>query len=139
MPNLKSLHFASIVALTVFTCSSLLLNAAPSQRPGSSDEPSTQGGRDKTEVQKFIRTNLKTIRNCYEEVLKQDPKVEGKLRVTFKITQAGQVSEANAQSVGNLPASLQDCTKSTIKSWVFPASRSSEPTVVTYPFTFRPN
>ncbi|RZA16609.1 MAG: AgmX/PglI C-terminal domain-containing protein [Proteobacteria bacterium] len=138
MISLKSTRFSSAIVMTILAVGFSPIHAAPGKRAGATEEPTSQGSLSKEEVQTVIRTNLKTVRACYEETLKKEPTAKGTLRVKFRIMVDGKVSEAKGETRDNLPLSLQDCVTAAMKLWVFPVARNKEATTVTYPFVFKP-
>lgn len=95
-------------------------------------------GLEKSEVQKVIRQKLKEVRNCYEEVLKTDQTVKGKVRVSFTVRPDGFVSKAGIIEDGARSAALNACLLGKIMSWNFPPPRGGKEVSITYPFVFQP-
>ncbi len=86
---------------------------------------------DKSIIQKPIRAKLPAFRACYEKALEKDPKLEGRVSVTFVIGKSGRVREATATGLPLVNA----CMENVMKTIVFPQSPSGNITV-NYPFAF---
>ncbi|HVK65902.1 MAG TPA: AgmX/PglI C-terminal domain-containing protein [Polyangium sp.] len=101
------------------------------------------------EIQRIVRMNFGTVRACYEEGLKRNPNLEGRIGVRFvigkdgRVTKAGAVSDPSAEfaterSEPLLPdEKVVACVVGAFEKLVFPAPEGGIVTVV-YPIQFSP-
>ena len=99
--------------------------------------PVDQRGLSK-EMTNFTIAKYRTeVRDCYDKVLKTDPKREGRIVIKFLIETNGSVKDAIINKDTIHSPSLNTCLLKSVNSWKFPKSL-----VVThvenYPFYFRP-
>jgi hypothetical protein len=67
-----------------------------------------------TVTAKLIAAYMPGIRRCYREVLKRDPKAEGKLTLALTVTATSRVASPKATGVSG------DCVASLMGAWHFP-------------------
>jgi TonB family protein len=94
------------------------------------------GGLDREQIDKVIRRHLNEIKFCYEQELKKQPDLGGKVAVMFTIDPTGAVSDSNVadSSLGN--ANTENCMLARIRRWKFPEPRGGGVVSVTYPWVF---
>jgi len=88
------------------------------------------------DINRVIRGNMKVVRDCYNDGLKKNPKLEGKMLVKLSIRPDGSV--ATATDAGSPPFAdkgVATCAMNAFKLMVFPESGSATLTV-TYPIRF---
>lgn len=115
-------------------------DAAPSPERPPPDAPPT-GMLDKETIQDGIRAVTPYIKACFEEGLKQDPSLAGRVVVSFEIEAEegegritrGEVKEAETQSLFFEACVLREVAKAR-----FDAPRGGGKVSVTYPFSFDP-
>jgi len=107
---------------------------SPSLRQGAT----TVSGRLPPEViQRIVRQNFGRFRLCYEQGLRSDPKLAGKISVKFEIDRSGAVQKvADAGSDLKSPAVIA-CVLRAFGNLSFPQPESGTVSVV-YPITFDP-
>lgn len=104
--------------------------------------PERQGSLDKASVQRVIRAAFGDFKACYEEGLKRDPKLAGRVNIRFKILVDGHVTDvAEAPSSPEGPPLLSDkktvsCILTRFQALVF--DKQAAPAIVTYPIQFNP-
>jgi hypothetical protein len=100
-------------------------------------EPGKSADVDPGALARFVKERVKPIQNCYEEQLKLNPKLQGKVVVLFSIQPTGHVGEIGVEenTLGN--EAVGSCICAVIGSWEFPF-RPSEEVQVAYPFIFSP-
>jgi hypothetical protein len=87
-------------------------------------------------VQRIVRQNFGRFRLCYENGLKANPKLEGRVSVTFVIDRSGAVGSVKAD--GDMPdRAVRDCVARAFHGLSFPAPEGGIVTVV-YPILFSP-
>ena len=88
---------------------------------------------DRAQIQAVIRSHLGKIRHCYEIALAKDPKLAGKVAVTFIIGRDGKVSSAALS--GSLTPEVDRCIVKAFEMLVFPPPRGGI-VQVSYPLVF---
>jgi hypothetical protein len=91
---------------------------------------------DKEMVRAVIRSHIQQVRYCYEEELRTNPNLAGKVAVRFHVTAAGPVDHAELAQTDVPGTRLPDCLVSRVRTWVFP--RTPGGFTVSYPFHFAP-
>ncbi|WP_223643848.1 AgmX/PglI C-terminal domain-containing protein [Corallococcus sp. EGB] len=86
---------------------------------------------------RFIQGRKVTIQRCYENGLKRDPSLKGKVMVRFNLTPEGRASDVEVEESTLRSEEVISCIKTTIRGWTFPFKPSSEVSV-SYPFIFSP-
>ncbi|MFH1808434.1 MAG: AgmX/PglI C-terminal domain-containing protein [Pseudomonadota bacterium] len=98
---------------------------------------SVDGSLDPKKIAAAIRSRLSGIKNCYEQQLKRNPKLAGKIVVAFVIDETGKVSEASVDSDTLGDGQVAKCIIGLIRRVRFP--KPDEGTVeATFPFVFTP-
>lgn len=95
-------------------------------------------GLDRAQIARVIQQHQTEILYCYESALSSDPKLEGKVAVSFTIDPAGTVAVAGVadSTIGN-PA-VEACILERLRRWRFPEPRGGGEVVVNFPWLFRP-
>jgi hypothetical protein len=98
----------------------------------------TAGSLPSDVIQRIVRQSFGRFRGCYEEGLRGNPTLEGRVTARFVIARDGSV--ATVQSGGSdLPDSrVVACVLRTYSSLSFPPPKEGIVTV-TYPLTFSPS
>ena len=94
-------------------------------------------GLTKEEVWAVIRKHLHEIRYCYETSILRNPKLEGKLVVSFVINGTGEVKKPAVKETEMRDQPLDKCVVSRIALWKFPKPKGKINVDVQYPFVFR--
>jgi TonB family protein len=98
------------------------------------------GNRSPSDVAAFIARKQATVSMLYEERLKSNPALEGKITVIMVIEEDGTVSGASilrSESTLDDPDFTEELLRR-IKRWIFPPS-SGGPVEMKSPFVFRPS
>lgn len=92
---------------------------------------------DRNAISRYVKARIKAIQACYENALKRNPGLKGKVVVRFTIGPTGRVTELeiDENSLGN--EAVIACIKTTIRLWSFPIKDNECP--VAYPFLFQAN
>lgn len=101
--------------------------------------PKFTGNRSPTDVAAFINKKQSQVSMLYEERLKSNPTLEGKVTVIMVIEEDGTVSTASvlrSESTLDDPDFISELLRR-IKRWIFPPS-SNGPVEMKSPFLFRP-
>lgn len=101
------------------------------------DETFVVGALDRTDIDAYIRRNLAKVLWCYENGLKKNPELAGRVVINFIISESGDVisSKVLRTTLGN--AEVENCVAEQIKKIKFPAPKGGGIVIVTYPFTFK--
>ncbi len=95
---------------------------------------STADGTDATAVRSVVQENQGQLQFCYEQQLKVDPKLGGRVEVEW-VVRGGRVTSAMvfANTTGN--KEFAECMVTRIRRWRFPEGVEGE---ILYPFIFTP-
>jgi len=93
---------------------------------------------DQGKLGAFVRARQGLIKACYENALKRNPNLKGKISIRFTILPTGGLSdlEASGNTMGS--ADVAVCIINTIRSWRT-QFRPSGPVTVEYPFLLSPS
>jgi len=96
------------------------------------------GSLDPKAITAAIKRRLAGIKRCYEQQLKRNPKLAGKIVVTFVINSSGKVSEAYVESNSMGDSAVAQCILGLIRRVRFP--KPDDGTVqASFPFVFTPS
>jgi hypothetical protein len=102
--------------------------------PEAPIDPPAEGNPD--DVARVIRQNLSGIRWCYNEGIRNNPTLSGRIEVHFTLGTAGRiVGGAHIAGFDGAPA-VRECIAGRFRSMVFAPSDSSA--TYTFPFQFSP-
>jgi len=96
------------------------------------------GDFDPSIVVRTIRTRLRAIQACYEQRLRVNPTLAGKVTVQFTIEQSGTVSAARAAENTTGDAGVADCVVNTVRRFRFNPGPENGSVQFAYPFVFAP-
>jgi len=117
---------------------------APAAKPAATPTANEDDNiLDKDIIRTTVQKHLPEIRFCYEQALKESPKLGGKFVVKFTlVTKDGVARVSDGEIVpgdeGYLESlSMQSCVLQAFSRWRFPPSRTGEDVVVGYPLVFK--
>jgi outer membrane biosynthesis protein TonB len=93
---------------------------------------------DQARLGAFVRARMGLIKSCYENALKRNPSLKGRLVIRFTILQTGGVTDVVATQNTLSAPEVASCIMSTMRSWRT-QFRPSGPVTVEYPFLFTPS
>ena len=97
----------------------------------------TKGGRlDKNGVASAIKRRKTAIRRCYEEALRSDEGVGGKLLVEFTVGPRGRVTSSRVVKNTTKSSAVGACLLRRLGQWRFPVPEDGNSVTVRYPFVF---
>ena len=99
--------------------------------------PSIQGSMDRGVLRRVVRRHVNQVRYCYEQGLRRNPSLAGRVSVELVINPAGVVSTAQVRSSTLGDVQVEQCIVSAVRRIRFPARGGTGTVRVTYPFTFR--
>lgn len=95
------------------------------------------GGLDRETVRRVIASFRGQIRTCYERALLTNPRLEGRLVYSWRITAEGEVLSAETSKATIESPQLKSCVLEVIRRMNFPKSPNGKSTRVIYPFVFQ--
>jgi len=95
---------------------------------------------DKEATRLVVRSHLKDIRVCYESALHAQPELNGKVVLTWKVNDRGEVKSAtvNESQTTLHSTAVSACIIKQLKTWSFPAPQKGLSATINYPFLFSP-
>ena len=96
------------------------------------------GDFDANLVVQQIRRRLSAIQRCYENELRRDPTLAGKVTVQFTIVERGTVSNASASENTTGSPAVATCVVRTVSSFRFNPGPEGGSVQFRYPFVFAP-
>ena len=109
-----------------------------SERALGEEPPVIMGAISKEEIRKVVSDHKGAIRACYQEALKKDEELAGRIALTWTIGPSGKVTKVEVKANTTGSSELERCVVEEAKSWSFPALGGTQTITVTYPFEFRP-
>jgi len=92
---------------------------------------------DQGKLGAFVRARMGLIKACYENALKRNPNLKGRVVIRFTILETGSVTDVtSSQSTLGAPE-VAACIMNTMRSWRT-QFKPSGPVTVEYPFLFTP-
>ena len=92
---------------------------------------------DQGKLGAFVRARMGLIKACYENALKRNPALKGKISIRFTILETGALSDISTAQNSLGSAEVASCIMNTMRSWRT-QFRPSGPVTVEYPFVFQP-
>ncbi len=96
------------------------------------------GDFDARLVQRQIRARLRAIQRCYENELRRNPTLAGKVTVQFTIVERGTVSAARASENTTGSPAVANCVVRTVRRFRFNPGPDGGSVQFRYPFVFAP-
>jgi outer membrane biosynthesis protein TonB len=91
---------------------------------------------DQGKLGSFVRARMGLLKACYENALKRNPGLKGRMRIRFTILETGGLADVAAVE-NALGPEVSSCVTNTMRSWRLPF-RPSGPVTVDYPLVFTP-
>jgi outer membrane biosynthesis protein TonB len=92
---------------------------------------------DQGKLGAFVRARMGLLKACYENALKRNPQLRGRMRIRFTILETGGIADLAVVENGLGSPDVASCISSTMRAWRFPF-RPSGPVTVDYPLVFSP-
>lgn len=120
------------------------------EKPSTKNNPSRKKGLPPPEkkpkfghleaevIQSSIRAEYPRFRACYEDALRRDPNIEGRVSVSFIIQLSGEVSDAHAVCPTLADHQAIDCVVEQFRKIKFPPPEGGGVVTVFYPIMFSP-
>ncbi len=94
------------------------------------------GALDSSAIKRVVKRNLPSIKHCYEQELRRNPKLAGKVTVEFTVAVTGAISGTEVVSSSLNNRAVEGCIVKTIRRWRFPKPEDGD-VIITYPFIFQ--
>ncbi len=91
---------------------------------------------EKEDYREKIRDNLHLFRGCYEEELKNYPRLEGRVVVAWEIDNSGSVKNAKVKESTLKSPAVENCMLKIFTTLKFPKPPPDYSATVIYPFVF---
>ena len=102
------------------------------------NEPIDGGKLTAANIKQILDKNVPTVKPCYVELLKREPKAAGTIKVAFTIDGKGAVINNTVTKDSTLAdAIMQQCVLKKMSEWKFPEPFQNQEIDVTYPFVFQ--
>ena len=92
---------------------------------------------DQGKLASFVKARMGLIKACYENALKRNPKLKGKISIRFTILETGGLTDISPAQNNVGSPEVASCIVNTMRAWRTPF-RPSGPVTVEYPFVFQP-
>jgi outer membrane biosynthesis protein TonB len=92
---------------------------------------------DQQKLAAFVKARFGLIKACYENALKRNPSLKGKISIRFTILETGGLSDIVAAGNSLGAPEVASCITNTMRTWRT-QFRPSGPVTVEYPFVFAP-
>jgi outer membrane biosynthesis protein TonB len=92
---------------------------------------------DQAKLSAFVRARMGLIKACYENALKRNPVLKGKMSIRFTILETGGLSDISAAANSLGSPEVASCIINTMRTWRT-QFHPSGPVTVEYPFVFAP-
>ncbi|MDB4987961.1 MAG: putative abductin-like protein [Myxococcaceae bacterium] len=108
-------------------------------KPLDPDAVGGTGDFDAKLVVAEVKKRISAIKICYEQQLRRDPSLQGKVTVQFTIEQSGTISKAAATENTTNDAQVAACVVEAVKRFRFNPGPEGGSVVFSYPFVFAPS
>ncbi|MDB4975209.1 MAG: putative abductin-like protein [Myxococcaceae bacterium] len=108
-------------------------------KPLDPDAVGGTGDFDSKFVVAEVKKRISAIKICYEQQLRRDPSLAGKVTVQFTIEQSGTISKAAATENTTNDAQVAACVVEAVKRFRFNPGPEGGSVVFSYPFVFAPS
>lgn len=106
------------------------------QTPEVTGEAASASERSQSAIQGVVSRESKRLKRLYEESLKRDPMLSGRITVKFVILPSGEVSNITIVKSTTNNDEFDTLVVRYIKRWKFPPIEGNGPVEVVYPFVF---
>ncbi|MBK8012230.1 MAG: energy transducer TonB [Deltaproteobacteria bacterium] len=100
--------------------------------------PEVDGDLSQDQINGVMKRQLKALRSCYENALKRDKSLSGKIVIEFEILESGKTSNVKVRDVSLKSGEVAECIARRAKFWRFPKPDGGS-VLVAYPVVFTPS
>lgn len=102
------------------------------------DEVGGSGDFDSSVVVSTIKARLRAIQMCYEQQLRRNPTLAGKVTIEFTIQPRGNVTDVKVKENSTGDAAVGSCVANTVSTFRFNPGPEGGSVTYAYPFVFAP-
>ena len=102
------------------------------------DEVGGSGEFDSNVVVQTIKTRLRAIQMCYEQQLRRNPSLAGKVTIEFTIQPRGNVTDVRVKENSTGDGAVATCVANTVGTFRFNPGPEGGSVTYSYPFVFAP-
>ncbi len=117
----------------VASAANVNITSAPPEITG---ESSTHADRSQAAIGRVVQREAQRLKRVFEDWLKRDPALSGRLTVKFTILPSGAVSNVSVVKTTMNNPEFDETILRYIKRWQFPEVSGGTPVEVVYPFVF---
>jgi outer membrane biosynthesis protein TonB len=99
--------------------------------------PQGHGSLGKEMIRLVIRLHLYEVCSCYEQLLRANPTLQGRIMTQFTIAADGRVAMSLTQSSTLNAPELDRCINGIVEGWRFPRPAGGGIVIVSYPFVLK--
>lgn len=103
------------------------------------DEDASLPALDQSVIKDVIVSHMPAIKYCYNQELKKDPDLAGKVVIKFTVGPKGTVTRTEVKETTLKNKDVESCMVTEIKAWIFPEPRRGESVDIAFPFVFKPS
>jgi TonB family protein len=107
-------------------------------KSSAGDEVGGSGEFDSSVVVSMIKTRLRAIQMCYEQQLRRNPTLAGKVTIEFSIQPRGNVTDVKVKENTTNDAAVGTCVANTVSTFRFNPGPQGGSVTYAYPFVFSP-
>jgi TonB family protein len=107
-------------------------------KSSAGDEIGGTGEFDSSVVVSLIKTRLRAIQMCYEQQLRRNPTLAGKVTIEFSIQPRGNVTDVKVKENTTGDAAVGTCVANTVSTFRFNPGPEGGSVTYAYPFVFSP-
>jgi hypothetical protein len=113
---------------------------APAVAPKAPEGPKADVGPGLSAdlVRRIVKAHIGEVRYCYNEGLKEDPELGGRVVVDFTVGTKGRVTKTEVSSTGLEDSDVPACVAGAVGRWLFPRPADGQEVQITYPFVLEP-
>jgi hypothetical protein len=100
--------------------------------------PTVSGSLNTEVIRRVVLRNLGQVRRCYENALRGNPALMGRLVPSFTIDAQGRVIAVRFTLNTLNDNTVTFCVEAALRRWIFPAPAGGVTVTVSYPMNFAP-
>lgn len=105
---------------------------------GETEEPAPTGGGAREEIRGVVSQHRDEIRRCYEQALRAQPNLAGRVVVGWTVLPDGRTAEVSVEEDGLGDEPVAKCLLAAVRRWRFPKPEGGAAITVRYPWVFKP-
>lgn len=109
----------------------------PARAAVEEDEDPNAPALDPAVIKEVIMARMAGVKYCYNQELKKDPGLAGKVVMKFLILPKGSVTKVEVKESTLKNKEVEGCMVKEIEGWQFPEPRRGETVPVAFPFVFK--